>query len=84
MEVTFLKLFLRKFNTIRMLNSLGSYVGPGPKGIKFYSCSTKLSTKFILLINVKIPTTVGILTLIGMINTTSERLSKRVLYSSVF
>ena len=34
----------------------------------------KLSTKFILLINVKMPTIVGILTFISMINTTSERL----------
>ena len=30
--------------------------------------------KFILLINVKMPTIVGILTFISMINTTSERL----------
>ena len=33
-----------------------------------------MSTKFILLINVKMPTIVGILTFISMINTTSERL----------
>ena len=42
--------------------------------MKLFSCSTQLSTKFILLINVKMPTYVGILTLISMINTTSERL----------
>ena len=42
---------------------------PGPVVIKL-----KLSTKFILLINVKMPTTVGIFTFISMINTTSERL----------
>ena len=47
--------------------------GPGPEVIKLFSCSTQLSTKFILLINVKMPTTVGILTFISMINTTSER-----------
>ena len=40
----------------------------GPKVIN----STQLSTKFILLINVKMPTIVGILTFISMINTTSE------------
>ena len=33
--------------------------------------------KFILLINVKMPTIVGILTFISMINTTSERLNAR-------
>ena len=55
-------------------------IRPGPKVIKLFLCSTQLNTKFILLINVKIPTIVGILTFISMINTTSERL----LYLSVF
>ena len=45
--------------------------------IKLFSCSTRLSTKFILLINVKMSTIVGILTFISMINTTSERLKAR-------
>ena len=49
----------------------------GPKVIKLFSCSTHLSTKFILLIYVKMPTIVGILTFISMINTTSERLKSR-------
>ena len=44
------------------------------RGYKTFSCSTQLSTKFILLINVKIA---GILTFISMINTTSERLKAR-------
>ena len=35
---------------------------PGPEVIKHFSCSTQLSTKFFLLINVKMPTIVGILT----------------------
>ena len=35
---------------------------PGPEVIKLFSCSTQLSKKFFLLINVKMPTTVGILT----------------------
>ena len=43
-----------------------------PGGYKKCSYSTQLSTKFILLINVKMPTIVGILTFISMINATSE------------
>ena len=35
-----------------------------------------MSTKLILLINVKMPTLVGILTFISMVNTTSERLKQ--------
>ena len=42
-------------------------VEPGPKVIK-KSCSTQLSMKFILLINVKMPTIVVILTFISRIN----------------
>ena len=34
---------------------------PGPEVIKLCSCSTQLSLKFFLLINVKMPTIVGIL-----------------------
>ena len=42
---------------------------PGPKVIKLFSCSTQLSLKFILLINVKMPTiVVGILTFMSRIN----------------
>ena len=41
---------------------------------KTFSNSTQLSTEFILLINVKMPTIIGILTFISMINTTSDRL----------
>ena len=41
----------------------------GSEVIKLFSCSTQLSMKFILLINVKMPTiVVGILTLISKIN----------------
>ena len=39
------------------------------QGYKLFSCSTQLSMKFILLINVKMQTIVGILTFISMINT---------------
>ena len=35
---------------------------PGPEVIKLSSCSTQLSMKLFLLINVKMPTIVGILT----------------------
>ena len=38
--------------------------GPGPEVIKPFSYSTQLSTKFILHINVKMPTIVGILTFV--------------------
>ena len=55
-----------------------------PEVIKLFPGSTQLSTKFILLINVKIllinvkmPTIVGIITFISMINTTSERFTAR-------
>ena len=36
-------------------------LGPGPEVIKKISCSTQLSMKFFLLINIKMPTDVGIL-----------------------
>ena len=49
----------------------------GPEVIKLFSYSTQLSTKVILLINVKMPTIVGILTFISMIITTSQRLKAR-------
>ena len=52
---------------------MSSHLGPG------YKTFFMLSTKFILLINVNLymPTIVGILTFISMINTTSERLKAR-------
>ena len=37
------------------------FAKPGPKVIKLFSCSAQLSMKFYLLINVKMPTIVGIL-----------------------
>ena len=53
---------------------------PGPEVIKLFSYSTQLSTKFILLINVKMPTIVGILRIISMINTIPVRLKARNSY----
>ena len=43
----------------------------GLEVIKLFPCSIQLSKKFILLINVKMPTIVGILIFIDMINTRS-------------
>ena len=37
-------------------------MGSGPEVIKLFSCSTQLSMNFFLLVNVKMPTIVGILT----------------------
>ena len=39
-----------------------------PPGYKTFSCSTQLSMKFFLLINVKMPTIVGILTFMSVKN----------------
>ena len=50
---------------------------PGPEVIKLFSYSTQLSTKFNLLINVKMPLILGILTFTSMINTISKRLKAR-------
>ena len=40
----------------------------GPEVIKLFSCSTQLSMKYIMLINVKMPSIVGILTFMSRIN----------------
>ena len=52
----------------------------GPEVIKLFPFSTQLSMKFIMLINVKMPTLVGILTIISMINATSESLKARKIF----
>ena len=61
---------------------------PDPEVITF-SCSTQLNIKFIMLINVNMPTIVinvnmptiaGILTFISMINTTSENMKARKVF----
>ena len=53
----------------------------GPVVVKLFSYSTQLSTKVIMLINVKMPTIIGILTFISVINTTFESLkSKKSIY----
>ena len=53
---------------------------PGSEVINFCPCSTQLSINFIMLIKVKMPTIVGILTFISMINTSSERLKGRYFF----
>ena len=49
-----------------------------PRGYKAFSCSTEPSIKFILLINVKMPTTVGILTFISSITTSDSFKARKV------
>ena len=58
----------------------------GSEVMKPFSRSNQLSTKFILLINVKMPTIVGIITFISIINTTSESLKvkKKSVVCSIF
>ena len=50
------------------------------RGYKTFLCSTHLSIKIIMLINVKMPTIVGILTFIIMINTTSESIKAKNIF----
>ena len=49
--------------------TVADHLLPGPEVIKLFSCSTQLSIKFFLLINVKMPTIVGILTFMSRKNT---------------
>ena len=56
-----------------------SYYEFRPEAILLFPCSTQLSMKFILLINIKMPTIVGILTFISKINT-SENIKARKIY----
>ena len=44
------------------------YSGKRPEVIKLFSCSTQLRLKFILLINVKMPTVLGLLKFASRIN----------------
>ena len=44
----------------------------GPEVIKVFSCSTQLSMNFFLLINVKMPTIVGILTYLSRNNSSID------------
>ena len=52
-----------------------------PEVLKHFSYSTQLSTKFILLINVKMPTIVGILIFMSTINATSGKFKARNIFN---
>ena len=65
---------------LHVTGELLAVICPGPEVIQLFPCSTQLNTKYILLINVKMPTFVGIFTFISMVNTTSERLKVRNLF----
>ena len=47
------------------IGSVGNLTSPGPEVIKLFSCSTQLSMKLFLLIIVKMPIIVDILTLMS-------------------
>ena len=66
-------------NCFLLITQFCKQFGPrsGPEIMQLFLRSTQLSTKFILLINVTMPTIVGILTFIILINTRSERLKAR-------
>ena len=51
--------------SIKIDRPAGDGADAGPEVIKLFSCSAQLSIKFFLLINVKMPTIVGILTLMS-------------------
>ena len=60
------------------MNRVNKLIKSGLKVIKVFS--TPLRTKFIMLINVKMPTIVGILTFISMISTPSKSLKARKVF----
>ena len=61
-------LMLKTASLLKLIHLVtAQHIFPGPEVIKLFPCSTQLSAKFILLINVKMPTIVGILTFISMI-----------------
>ena len=62
-KINFFKKFFQEYN--HSVKQSGS--SSGLEVIKLFSCSTQLGLKFIILINVKMPTIVGILTFISMI-----------------
>ena len=59
-------------------------VQTGPKIIKLFPWSTQLRMKFILFINFKMPTIIGILTFISRINTTPKSLKAIKISVSTF
>ena len=63
-----------------MLRGARPYMLSSPKSYKPFLCSAQLGMKFILLMNVKMPTIVGIFTFNSMINTTSKSLKARKVF----
>ena len=57
---------------------------PVTEVIKLCSCSTQVSMKIIMLINVKMPTILSIITLISMINTSESLKANKVFIFSIF
>ena len=55
--------------------------GPGFEAMQLLTCSIQLRMKFILLINVKMPTVVGILTFFSRIDTTPESFKARKMFN---
>ena len=77
MPIRHLQIFLPVFFKKKIFQKYHQCVKQFTYSYKTFSYSTQLSMKFILLINVKMPTIVGILTFISMINTTSEEFKVR-------
>ena len=72
-EISYLGDFITEYPPLVSIVS----IMPGPEAIKPFSCSTQLSTKTIMLINVKMLTIVRVLTFISIFNATIERLKAR-------
>ena len=62
---------IKKFGIDILKKRLTTWKNIRPRGYKTYACSIQLDVDFIMLIKVKMPTIVGILTLISMIKTTN-------------
>ena len=56
------------------------HVNPGPEVIKLFSCSAQLSIQSIMLNYIKMPTIVGILIFISIINKISASLKARKVF----
>ena len=71
LNVLYMSVHVEKLAHLNCKSFKSKSVQPGPEVKKLSSCSTQLSTHFIVLIKVKMPTIVCILTFISMINTTN-------------
>ena len=56
----FANLMPREFKVLANIENTSFKIASGPEVIKLFSCTTQLSMKFVLLINVKMPTFVFI------------------------